>query len=119
MTPVVATVGVPFNAQVAYLVVALGYSFPSEQANVSRRIRDAFARLRGKHHVYFEEPLRSIVLPQRIGGSPFLKGMNDRNHVTNAAFMGLALELDHARRNGAKPNTKFSVSPRPARCTGA
>jgi hypothetical protein len=107
VTPLVATVGVPFNAQVAYLVVALGYSFPSEQENVSRRIRDAFVRLRDKHHVFYEEPLRSIVLPQRIGSSPFLKGMNDRNHVTNAAFMGLALELDHARRNGVAPNGKF------------
>ncbi|MCA9102074.1 MAG: hypothetical protein KDA63_13015, partial [Planctomycetales bacterium] len=107
VTPVVASVGVPFNAQVAYLVVAVGYSFPSDQENVERRIREQFVRLRGEHHIYYQEPLRGIVLPQRIGGSPFLKGMNDRNHVTNAAFTGLSLELDHARRNHVEPNGKF------------
>ena len=45
--------------------------------------------------------------PQRVGASPLVKGMNDRNHVTGAAFTGLALELNYARRTKTAWNPKF------------
>ena len=57
-----------------------------------------FRRLRFEHHCYFEYPRNLIVLPQRVGGSPFVKGMNDRNHVTNAAFIA-----DSYRAMGFEP----------------
>lgn len=107
LRPLIGSMGVPFNAQVAYMIVALGYSFPPDDAAQRERIAAEFRRLRGDHHVYFEYPLRSLVLPQRVGASPLVKGMNDRAHVTLAAFYGLALELDHARRHGQVPNEKF------------
>jgi hypothetical protein len=107
LRPRIGPVGVPFNAQVAYLVVALGYSFPPDDPASFERIREQFVDLRGKHHVYYENPWRSVILPQRIGGSRLVKGMNDRNHVTNAAYFGLALELDHSRRHGEPANAKF------------
>jgi hypothetical protein len=106
MKPLVGTQGVPFNAQVAYEIVALGYSFPPADPAKRARIADQFRLLRGEHHVYFEEPW-NLVQPQRVGVSPFIKGMNDRNHVVNAAFVGLALELDYARRHGEAFNEKF------------
>ena len=56
MTPLLGTVGVPFNAQVAYEIVALGFSFPPDDANQRERIVNQFRRLRGEHHVYYEEP---------------------------------------------------------------
>lgn len=107
LRPLFGSMSVPFNAQVAYMIVALGYSFPPDNEAQRERIAAEFRRLRGEHHVYFEYPLRSLVLPQRVGASPFVKGMNDRAHVTLAAFYGLALELDHARRHGQPPNEKF------------
>jgi hypothetical protein len=106
LTPLVGSVGVPFNAQVAYEIVALGYSFPPDDLARRQRIVDQFNRLRGKHHVYYEEPW-SLVQPQRAGVSLFIKGGNDRNHLVNAAFFGLALELDFARRHGIDFNAKF------------
>lgn len=106
LTPLVGSVSVPFNAQVAYEIVALGYSFPPDDPAARERIRQAFEFLRGKHHVYYEDPWK-LVQPQKIGYSNLVKGTNDRNHVANAAFVGLALELDHARRSGNEPNAKF------------
>ncbi len=106
MTPLVGTVGVPFNAQVAYEIVALGFSFPPDDPRQRERIVDQFRRLRGEHHVYYEEPW-SLIQPQRVGASPLVKGMNDRNHVVCAAFTGLALELDYARRTNTAWNPKF------------
>jgi len=107
LRPLAGSMSIPFNAQVAYTIVALGYSFPPEDADQRERIRAQFVYLRGEHHVYYEDPWRSLIQPQRIGGSPFVKGMNDRNHVTNAAFVGLCLELDHAERHGEPFNEKF------------
>lgn len=107
MRPLLGSMSIPFHAQVAYEIVALGYSFPPDDPAQRARIVDEFRRLRGKHHVYYEFPLRSVVLPQRVGASPFVKGMNDRAHVTLAAFYGLALELDYARRNSEPFNEKF------------
>ena len=106
MTPLVGTVGVPFNAQVAYEIVALGFSFPPDDPQQRQRIVDQFRRLRGEHHVYYEEPW-SLVQPQRVAASPLVKGMNDRNHAINAAFTGLTLELDFARRTNTAWNPKF------------
>jgi hypothetical protein len=59
------------------------------------------------HHVYYEPRLGALILPQKIGGSPLVKGMNDRFHVTTAAYWGLQLEFDHARRQGEPANSKF------------
>lgn len=107
LRPLAGTFSVPFNAQVAYLLVALGYSFPPDDSARRERIFAEFRRLRGTHHVYYEHPWASLAPPQVVGGSPFVKGMNDRNHVTNAAFMGLMLEFDHARRHNEPYNDKF------------
>jgi hypothetical protein len=107
LRPLIGSISLPFNAQVAYQIVALGYCFPPDDPAQRDRIVAEFVRLRGKHHVYYEAPLRNLVPPQRIGGGPLVKGMNDRNHVTNAAFIGLALELDQARRQGREPDGKF------------
>ena len=102
MTPVVATVGVPFNAQVAYEIVALGWYFADGDPQGRARIEDQFRRLRDKYHVYYESPWKGIIQPQRVAASPFVKGMNDRNHVTNAAFIGLAMDI-HACREASVP----------------
>jgi hypothetical protein len=107
MTPLVGSVGVPFNAQAAYLVVALGYGYPPEDAAARERVFEAFRRLRGKHHVFYEDPWLYPVVPQRVGASPVVKGMNDRNHVINAAFVSLELERDHARQANEAFNQKF------------
>lgn len=107
MQPVAGPIGVPFNAQVAYEIIALGYSFPPGDAAQRERIRREFVRLRGEKHVYYIEPWLSLVRPQEVAASPFLKGMNDRNHVINAAFVGLMLERNHAHRHGEAWNAKF------------
>jgi len=107
LTPLAGSLGVPFNAQVAYQIVALGETFPPGDAPRRRKIHEAYRQLREKHHVYYEAPLRSLIHPQRVAASPFLKGMNDRNHVTNAAFTGLALELFAARRDGRAADRDF------------
>jgi hypothetical protein len=107
LRPLIGSMSVPFNAQVAYLIVALGYSFPPDDPAARERIRSEFVRLRGKHHVYFEHRLGAVVLPQKIGGSLLVKGMNDRFHVTTAAYWGLQLEFDHARRHSEPWNDKF------------
>jgi len=107
MTPLLGTTGVPFNAQVAYMIVATGAHFPPADAAARERIVRQLRRLRDEHHVYYEDPRRHLIRPQTVGGSPFVKGMNDRNHVTNAAFIGLALELHAARSSGRQPDQKF------------
>lgn len=107
MQPFAGPLGVPFNAQVAYEIVALGYSFPPEDPAEREIIRREFVRLRGEKHVYYIDPWLSLVRPQEVAASPFLKGMNDRNHVINAAFVGLMLERDHAHRGGVAWNRKF------------
>ncbi|QGJ69170.1 Hypothetical protein PBC10988_8370 [Planctomycetales bacterium 10988] len=99
--PMFGTTGVPFNAQVAYSVISTAFHFPAVDPGNQERLQSEFHRLRSKHHVYYEKPFRSLVFPQRVGASPFMKGMNDRNHVTNAAYNGLMLELwaaDRAKR---------------------
>jgi len=106
LTPLVGTIGVPFNAQVAYEIVALGYSFPPDDPAKRERINEQFRRLRGEHHVYYENPI-SPVQPQRVAISPLAKGMNDRNHAMQAAYTGLALEMDFARRTRSQFNEKF------------
>lgn len=99
LTPIVARVGIPFNSQVAYLIVGAAHFLPSDDPAQRARIDGAYNYLRLKHHVYYEDPLLNLVVPQRIGGSNFVKGMNDRMHVTTAAFTGLQIDLLHARRH--------------------
>jgi hypothetical protein len=107
MMPVAGPIGVPFNAQVAYGIIALGYSFPPEDAAQRETIRREFVRLRGEKHAYYIDPWLSLVRPQEVAASPFVKGMNDRNHAINAAFVGLMLERNHAHRQGEAWNGKF------------
>ena len=107
LTPIVGTYGIPFNAQVAYAIVAAGYHFPPGDEAQKMRVHREFKRLRKKHHVYYKSPLRYPVVPQRVGNNPFVKGMNDRNHLMNAAFVGLTLEVDAARRNKRRLDKKF------------
>ena len=96
LTPVIGSIGVPFNGQLAYHIVALGNAFPPADAEQKRRIDEEFHRLRVKHHVYYEDGF-NLVQPQRVAASSLLKGMNDRNHAINAAFSGLWLEIAQAR----------------------
>ncbi|MBW3543590.1 MAG: hypothetical protein KY476_25345 [Planctomycetes bacterium] len=107
LTPVFAAQGVPFNAQVAYAVVAAGHHFPGEDLVRAKMIRRAFERLRNKHHVYYEDPRTHLIRPQEVGASPFVKGTNDRAHVLTAAYIGVFLELEYARRNGVPPDREF------------
>ncbi len=100
LTPKIATLGVPFNAQVAYMIVSAGAYFPPEDEARREAILRELRSLRDTHHVYYEDPLRHLIRPQQIGGSRFVKGMNDRFHVTSAAFIGLNLELNAARLSG-------------------
>ncbi len=104
LTPVIATVGVPFNAQVAYTIVAAGRCFPPDDPAERARIEAAYRYLRDEHHCYYQDPLKNLLVrPQEIVASPFLKGMNDRNHVMNAAFLGLVLERHQAVVEGRAP----------------
>ncbi|GAB4145786.1 MAG: hypothetical protein Tsb009_18120 [Planctomycetaceae bacterium] len=105
--PLIGHYSIPFNAQVAYMMIATATYFPSPNPQVARRIRREFKRLKTKHHVYYENPLTHLVCPQRVANNPFIKGMNDRNHVMNAAFIGLSLELDSARKMKRKPDKEL------------
>ncbi|MFQ5731721.1 MAG: hypothetical protein ACE5KM_07185 [Planctomycetaceae bacterium] len=107
LRPVIATQSVPFNAQVAYMIVATGTYFPPSQPAAAKRIRKAYRYLKNKHHVYYEDPRTHLVVPQRVAANPFIKGTNDRNHVVNAAYTGLMLELLSARKQGRKPDRKL------------
>lgn len=107
LTPRLGSMGIPFNAQVAYLIVAAAHRFPPDDEAARSRLAEHFRTLRDKHHVYYERPWLNLVLPQRVGASPFVKGMNDRNHVTTAAFVGLQLDVAHARRAGVPLDRKF------------
>jgi hypothetical protein len=118
LTPLIGSMGVPFNAQVAYAVVATGHAWQADDDAARERIAGQFDRLRGKHHVYYEEPLRSPVLPQAVAASPFLKGMNDRNHAMNAAFTGLQLERLDAARDGREIDREFAYQLGQTQCFG-
>ncbi len=107
LTPRVGSTGVPFNAQVAYMVIAAATIFEGPDEGKQRKILQHMQDLRGRHHVYYESPLRHIVLPQRIGSSVFVKGMNDRNHVCNAAYIGLFLERYDAIKNNRPLDSRF------------
>lgn len=107
MTPLVGSNGVPFNAQVVYLVLATSTYFPPDNPQHYKRIRKEYKRLKTKHHVYYENPLTHWICPQKVANSPFIKGMNDRNHVVNAAFYGMVLELQSARKQKRKPDSKL------------
>lgn len=97
---------VPFNAQVAYMIVAAGHHFPPHHAEQRALIAREFRALR-RRHVYYAAPwLPPFFHPQGLGRSRFLDA-NDRNHLANAAFIGLALELHAADREGRAPDAEF------------
>lgn len=107
LTPLIGPISVPFNAQLAYMMVATAYQFPGHDAVAWKMARTEFKHLRQEHHVYFEDPLRVAITPQQAAGGPFVKGMNDRNHVMTAAYVGLMLELDAARKMSRLPERQF------------
>src|SRR5262249_48325905 len=87
--------------------VALGEQFPPDNPGQKGSIDHQFYRLRAKLHAYYSDPLKGIVEPQRVGASPLAKGMNDRFHVTTAAYHSLALEVDRARRDHRELDRTF------------
>ncbi|MFH5802414.1 hypothetical protein [Alienimonas sp. DA493] len=110
LTPRIGPQSIPFNAQVAYLIVAggagLGVHAPNADPGAVNRVMDAFEELRSKHHVYYEGPAQ-LVRPQRVGASPLLKGMNDRQHSLTAGYASLLLEWELARRANATADGRF------------
>ena len=102
VVPRIGPQSIPFNAQVAYLVVAggAGLAPPDADPAAVARVRLAFDDLRSEHHVYYESPLRAV-RPQRVGSSPLVKGTNDRHHVLTAGYAAILLEWELARRAGA------------------
>ncbi len=48
-----------------------------------------------------------MILPQRVGASPFVKGVNDRNHVATAAYVSLLLERWAAKKQGREVDGRF------------
>ncbi|QDT17429.1 hypothetical protein [Alienimonas californiensis] len=110
LTPRIGPQSIPFNAQVAYLVVAggAGLGVHAENADPAavNRVMKAFEELRVKHHVYYEAPTQ-VVRPQRIGASLLLKGMNDRHHSMTAGYTALLLEWELARRANAAADGRF------------
>lgn len=107
LTPLIGPVSVPFNAQVAYMMVAASNQFPGRDVVAWKMIHHEYDRLRNKHHVYYEDPRQLPITPQKVAGGPFVKGMNDRNHVMTAAYVGAMLELDLARRQQRQPERRF------------
>lgn len=107
LQPLFGSQSIPFNAQVVYSIVAAGHQFTPSDHPHRKRIERAFKHLRKKHHAYYESPLRSLILPQRIGASTLVKGMNDRNHVTNAAYLGLMLDLHKSYREQTPIDREF------------
>jgi hypothetical protein len=99
--------GVPFNAQVSYAIVAAARAFPPDRGEQRRVLEREHARLRREHPYW--EPLWKppfVLRPQRVARSRFL-GHNDLNHVVNAAYLGVLLELEGARREGRPPDARF------------
>lgn len=107
LTPLVATVGIPFNAQVAYLIVALGEQYPPADEQQKGSIEHQFYRLRSKHHAYYANPWKNPIRPQKIGGHPLVKGMNDRFHLVTAAYHSLTLEMARAAREKRELDRTF------------
>jgi hypothetical protein len=107
LTPVIAGVGVPFNGQVAYSIIALGHFYPADDPAMKRKIAKQFQRLREDRHSYYKDPRKSPIVPQRIGNHPLVRGMNDRHHVTCAAHYGLAMEIDQDQRGNRPLNRTF------------
>ncbi len=99
-------VGTPFNAQVSYAMVAAAHRFPSADPTRRDAVAREFARLRRSEpwsRAGWKPPFYD---PQRVGRSRFI-GTNDKNHLANAAFLGLALELDAARHEAREPDARF------------
>lgn len=107
MRPLIGNKSVPFNAQVAYLIVSAGQHFQGSDQTIRDMVWKEFRKLRVEHHVYYENPLRHLIVPQRVGFNPIVKGMNDRNHVMNAAFWGVMLELFRQKSENVDLDKKF------------
>jgi hypothetical protein len=107
LKPLIGSRSVPFNAQLAYMMIAAGRHFPPPNPEVEQLILKEFKRLRMDHHVYYEDPAKYLIVPQRVGNNPLVKGMNDRNHLLNAAFMGIMLELYYHQSTGNPADTEF------------
>ncbi|MCE9547091.1 MAG: hypothetical protein K8T25_16575 [Planctomycetia bacterium] len=107
LTPIVSTVGIPFNAQVAYLIVALGEQYPPSDTGQKGSIEHQFYFLRAKHHAYYADPWKSLIRPQRVGANPLVKGANDRFHLMWAAYHSLALEMERARLDNRPLDSVF------------
>jgi hypothetical protein len=103
----VATVGIPFNAQVTYLIVALGEQYPPADVEQKGSIQHQFYRLRSKHHAYYANPWKNPIRPQRVGSNPLVKGMNDRFHLMTAAYHSLTLEMARAAREKRELDRTF------------
>ena len=110
LLPRIGPQSIPFNAQVAYTIVAGGAGFGARHPGANRaaagRVSRAFEELRGEHHVYYEGPGK-LVRPERVGASPIVKGMNDRQHVMSAGYAALLMEWELARRAGTAADGKF------------
>ena len=107
ITPRLGSHGVPYNAQVAYQIVAAGRRFPPDDPAARRRIEEQFDVLRRQHHVYYEDPRRHLVRPQNVAASPLVKVWNDRAHAVFAAFAGLELDIDERRKAGQPLDATF------------
>lgn len=106
LRPTFLFAGIPFNAQVTYLIVATGHDLPAADLPTREDLAASYTKLR-LSHVYYRNPwLHLFLRPQRLGRSPFLDA-NDRNHLVTAAFMGLELELAKARAENRKPDPRF------------
>ena len=108
LTPRIGPQSIPFNAQVAYFVIAAGAAFAPADADAAavERVRREFRDLRAEHHVYYEGRGRAIK-PQRVGNNPLVKGMNDRHHVLTAGYVSLLIEWELARRASAAADARF------------
>lgn len=105
LDPLWLGVAIPFNAQVMTAMVASAHRFPPQDAERRGRFAREFERLRAEHPYYRSFWTSPFLRPQRVARI-WLLDANDLNHVTNAAFVALALELDAARRTGRAPDSR-------------
>ena len=98
--------GLPFNAQVSTMIVSAGHHFPPAHPGQRALVDRAFERLRERHPYYHSAWRPPFFPPQRVGRSRFVDA-NDLNHVVNATYTALQLELHAAEREGSAPDTVF------------
>ncbi len=106
LRPLVFGVPLPFNAQVATMIAAAGRHFPPPDPEDRGLARAAWDELR-RREPWYRSPWRPpFYTPQGVGRSRFLS-VNDLNHLANATFTALFLELDAARREQRKPDREL------------